>query len=304
MKTVLISGANGYIGRHLVKMLKSNNYNVITATRHLGGDLIMDFSNPLRVSRMDYSNIDVMIHMVSPNEELYKHDPYQALTENTVGIHAALDFCKNNNIRDFIYGSSFHIFGKQSGILNEDTSATPYNDYGLAHYTAEQTVHMFNRTNQVNAWVIRPSNIFGIPESIEEFKRWNLIPFAFCKEAVENGKITLFTSGSQIRNFVGVSDVCEKLLWIIENRPIYRIMHAYGNDTMSVLNYAYLVQKVALDRFNIPVQIIRPNGEEEVVSFQFTSLYNCPELSPKEDLETFVCEMLKELLNRSSEREK
>lgn len=296
VKTVLISGANGYIGLHIAQLLKNNNYKVITATRDLDGDIMMDFSVPSKVSLLNYSGIDVMIHTVSPNEELYRHDPYRALSENAAGIHAAIDFCKNNNIRDFIYLSSFHVFGKQSGLLREDTCVTPSNDYGLAHYTAEQTARMFDRNKQINAWIVRPSNLFGVPASIERFKRWNLIPFLFCKEAVDQQKITLLTSGSQIRNFVGISDVLKKILWILEKRPVNRILHAYGKETMSVLHYAHLVQKVALESFNLPVQIIRPEGDSQAVKFQFTSLYNNPEILPTDDMGIFVNEMLKVLL--------
>lgn len=297
-KTVLISGADGYIALHLAQMLKKQNYQVITGTRNVSGDLRMDFSNPVEVASLKKSGIDAMIHTVSPNEALFKSDTYRALSENATGIHSALDFCVNNNVRDFIYFSSFHVFGTQEGRLTENTSVAPRNVYGLAHYVAEQTVQMFDRTNRVNAWVVRPSNLFGVPVDCEKFKRWNLIPFLFCREAVELGVITLLTSGSQLRNFVSVSDVCKKVLSILELKPEERIFHANGNETMSVLNYALLVQKVALEQFHLPVRIIRPEGTDQWVDFEFTSLYDSPNLVPSEKLETFVKEMLKVLLTR------
>ncbi|MWC30903.1 NAD-dependent epimerase/dehydratase family protein [Paenibacillus sp. MMS18-CY102] len=298
-KTVLISGANGYIALHLAEMLKVQGYNVLTATRDLHGDIQMDFTTPPEVASLRCRGIDAMIHTVSPNEKLYKTDPYRALSENAAGIHAALDFCRNNEIKDFIYFSSFHVFGTQSGKLTEDSPIVPRNDYGLAHYVAEKTVQMFDRTNQVNGWVIRPSNLFGVPVDCDKFKRWNLIPFLFCKEAVENHAITLMTPGSQLRNFVGVNDVCKKVHWILEHRPDERIFHAYGNETLSVLQYAQLVKKIALETFNLPVQIIRPDGNDQVVDFEFTTQYDIPNLKPKDDLKTFVNEMLNDFLART-----
>lgn len=297
-KKILISGAEGYIALHLAQKLRKKNYNVMTATRSIGGDIRMDFSNPSEVASLNSSGIDAMIHTVSPNEVLYKTDPYRALTENSVGIHAALDFCKNNDIKDFIYFSSFHVFGTSKGELIEDTPVAPRNDYGLAHCVAEQTVKMFDHTNQLNAWVVRPSNLFGVPVNCEKFKRWNLIPFLFCKEAVEHNTITLMTPGNQLRNFVGVSDVCKKVQWILEQRPTERVFHAYGNETMSVFQYALLVQKIALEIFHIPVRIIRPDGNDHLIDFNFTSLYDNPNLRPSDELETFVKEMLKVLLTR------
>lgn len=295
-KTVLISGANGYIALHMAQMLRKINYNVMTATRDKSGNLRMDFSNPSEVASLKSCEIDVMIHTVSPNEALYKTDPYRALSENAAGIHAALDFCRNNNIKDFIYFSSFHVFGTREGRLTEYTPVTPRNDYGLAHYTAEQTVQMFDRTNQVNSWVVRPSNLFGVPVDCEKFKRWNLIPFLFCKEAADRHTITLLTPGNQLRNFVGISDVCKKVLWILEQSPEERILHAYGNETMSVMQYALLVQKVALEIYDLPVRIVRPEGNDQVVDFEFTSLNDNPDLTPTDELEIFVKEMLQVLL--------
>lgn len=295
-KTILISGAEGYIALHLAKYLRKHHYIVMTATRGRGGDLKMDFSEPSEVAALISHGIDTMIHMVSPNEALYKTDPYRALSENAAGIHAALDFCRNNNINDFIYFSSFHVFGMQGGKLTENTPVAPRNDYGLAHYNAEQTVQMFDRTNQVNGWIIRPSNLFGVPVNLNTFKRWNLIPFLFCREAVQSNEITLLTPGNQLRNFVGVSDVCKKVLWILEQRPKERIFHAYGNETLSVLQFALLVQKVALEIFQIPVQIIRPEGYDQVAEFEFTSVNDHPSLEPSDELETFVVELLKALL--------
>ncbi|MBS4212614.1 MULTISPECIES: NAD-dependent epimerase/dehydratase family protein [Neobacillus] len=298
-KTVLISGADGYIALHLARVLRNLKFKVLTATRTMNGDLKMDFTSPYEVASLKSTGIDAMIHTVSPNEAIYKTDPYRALSENATGVHAALDFCTNNHVKDFIYFSSFHVFGSQEGRLTENTPITPRNDYGLAHGTAELTVQMFDSSNKVNGWIVRPSNLFGVPVSCETFKRWNLIPFLFCREAVENQTITLLTPGNQLRNFVGVSDVCKKVLWILEQRPEGRIFHAYGKETMSVWQYALLVQKVALEIFNLPVRIIRPEGSDHQGTFEFTSMYDDRNLAPRDELETFVKEMINVLLTRS-----
>lgn len=297
-KTVLITGADGYIALHLANQLRNLNYNVLTARRNNNGNLRMDFSNPYEVASINSCGIDVMIHTVSPSEKLLKQDPYNALSENATGIHAALDFCVKNEIKDFIYFSSFHVFGNSVGLLTENTPVAPYNDYGLIHCISEQTVEMFERINKINAWIIRPSNIYGVPVSIEKFKRWNLIPFSFCKEAVEKYSITLQTPGYQRRNFVGISDVCKKTIWILEDRPEERIIHAYGKETMSILDFALLVQKVAKETFNLQIQVIKPEGKDESVDFEFTS-FNNKKLLPTDEIEIYVRDMMNQLLTKT-----
>lgn len=296
MKNVLISGAGGYIGRHIHKVLSQGGYNVIASTRTAGGQIKMDFSKPCEIAEMKICNIDVMIHAVSPNESLFKTDPYAALSEQIAGIRSAMEFCINNDIPNFIYISSFHVFGVATGVLDENRPVAPCNDYGLSHYIAEQTIDMYNRMRKINAWIIRPSNIFGVPVDCDKFKRWNLIPFAFCKEAIEKNTITLLSSGSQLRNFVGVSDVCKIVKWVIEERPDRRIIHAYGNETMSVYDYALYVKRVAMERFKLPVEISRTHSYNQVAEFEFTSTLECNEISPSEKLSEFISEMLTILL--------
>ncbi|MCM3750205.1 NAD(P)-dependent oxidoreductase [Paenibacillus pasadenensis] len=295
-KTILVSGANGYLGLHMARYLRSCNIKVVTAARH-DGDFKMNFSYPSEIATLNVNGIDAMIHTVSPNESLYKSDPYYALSEHVSGIHAALDFCYNNKIRDFIYFSSFHVFGSSAGQLKEDTPISPTNDYGLAHSMAEQTIQMFNRLNKINAWVVRPSNLFGVPVDTKQFKRWNLIPFLFCKEAIETNTITLLTSGNQLRNFVGTNDLAEKVMWILKERPMERIVHAYGSQTMSVYDYALIVQKMAQDIYKLPVQIIRPSDvDESYRQFDFSSLHKNIAPIPSDCLSEFVNEMLGVLL--------
>ncbi|MCR8659880.1 NAD-dependent epimerase/dehydratase family protein [Paenibacillus endoradicis] len=291
--TVLISGANGYIAQHLIERLRTKQYQVTTASRGGNSDFYMDFSQPYQISLQDITNIDVMIHTVSPNEELYRTDPYRGLSENATGIHAALDFCVRNHIPRFIYFSSFHVFGKSVGALREQTSLAPINDYGLAHSVAEQTVAMYDRQQKVNTWIIRPSNLYGVPINCDAFTRWYLIPFNFCTQAVQHRSITLQSTGQQLRNFVAIQDVCCAVERIIEQRPVERIHHVYGKETLSVLQYAQLVQQIAWEKFKLEIDVKFAEGNEQVVTFDFGSEHP---YEPKHTIAVFVEEMLSKLL--------
>ncbi|URN95363.1 MAG: NAD(P)-dependent oxidoreductase [Candidatus Pristimantibacillus lignocellulolyticus] len=293
--TVLISGSNGYIAQHLIVMLRALQYQVITTSRGSDSDHYMDFSQANHIANLDIANIDVMIHTVSPKEELYRTDPYRGLSENATGIHAALDFCVRNHISRFIYFSSFHVFGKTSGLITEHTPIAPINDYGLAHSVAEQTVAMYDRQQKVNTWIIRPSNLYGVPVDCDLFARWYLIPFNFCKQAVEHRSITLLSTGQQLRNFVAVQDVCCTVEQIIEQQPVERIHHVYGCETLSVLQYAQLVQKIAKEKFNHEIDVTYAEGEEQVITFDFSSIH---EHEPQHTLAVFVEDMLSKLLAR------
>ncbi len=280
-------------------MLKQEEYNVVSSTRNRKTNktsMQLDFSKPSEVVNQKINDIDFMIHTVSPNEILYKFDKYSALAESVAGTRAALDFCIKNNIKNFIYFSSFHVFGNQEGLLTENTIPEPLNDYGLSHYMAEQTIGVLDRREEVNAWILRPSNLFGVPVDLEKFKRWNLIPFLFCKEAVEKQTITLMTSGLQLRNFVGISDLFKKVLWVLQERPGGRVIHVNGKESISVFELAKLVQDIAYKKYGLSIDINRPYGEGMIKKFDFKSIYDIA--APTENLYSFTEKMLGELLAR------
>ena len=289
--SILVSGADGYIASYLIRGFRALGFSVHTASRSQNGELYLDFSQPAQIAGASISGIKTMLHTVSPNEALFKADPCRAAAENAAGIHAALDFCVRNHIENFIYFSSFHVFGNRGGLLDEATPPSPGNDYGLGHLVSEQTVMLYDRLKKLNGWILRPSNLFGVPVDLDRFRRWNLIPFAFCAEAVRKKSITLLTPGKQMRNFVGIGDVFRKTAWILENAPSRRIFHAYGNETISVYEYARRVQAISSEIIGEPVLINRPDGGGEAAPFSFTSLETDPELLPRDYLDDFIREL-------------
>ena len=295
---ILISGADGYIARHCIRRLRELGFPVSTASRSQGGDLFMDFSQPEQIAGTSIDGVGTMIHTVSPNEGLYQTDPCRAAAQNAAGIHAALDFCVRNQIENFIYFSSFHVFGNQVGCLTEMTPPSPCSDYGLAHCIAEQTAQMYDRQKKLSAWIIRPSNLFGVPEDLDKFKRWNLIPFAFCREAAAQRSISLLTPGHQLRNFVGINDVICKIVWILKNKPAQRLIHAYGTETISVYDYAKRVQAISSKIMEAPVQIHRPEGDGQTARFAFSSVLTDPEILPGDRLDDFIRDLTTTLIAR------
>ncbi|MDR6720299.1 NAD(P)-dependent oxidoreductase [Paenibacillus sp. 2003] len=296
MRTILVSGADGYIGLHLTSLLEALNYKVLKATRHPYGDIMMDFSQPAEIANITCNSIDLMVHCVPPISNSSSDCTERTDADNTSSVYAALNFCEKNGIPSFIYVSSFHVFGDPHGRLTEKSLPKPSNNYGYAHLNAEQTVQMFDSLNRVRTWIVRPSNVFGVPADMDKFRRWDLIPFSFCLSALEKREIALQTSGRQLRNFVSVSDLCRKIVWIIEKQPIERILHAYGKETLSVLDYAEIVKKVAKVNFQIPIQITKPDGSDKYSFFDFTSLYDSPDTTPKERLADFVNGMFEAII--------
>ncbi len=210
---ILISGGSGYIGCFVVKQLLDAGHNVGVIYRN-ENDFISEYKNRLHLYKADITlpydftadtNYDVFIHLAAAND-IDSADPSYALKASTLGTRYALDFCKKNDIKKFIYFSTFQVYGRLEANMDEQSTLLPGNDYGITHQFAEQYVEMYQRTSGIDYIILRPTNVYGAPFSAST-DRWSLVPSCFCKEALEKGEINILSSGKQSRDFIDVNDV-------------------------------------------------------------------------------------------------
>lgn len=288
-KTVIISGANGYFGSIACKYFAKSGWNVLKAMRQAGADIELDLDKPEELAKQQCrSQVDLFIHAAAAHEVSCRESPYRSIYQNVVGTRAALDFCVNNQINSFIYISTVHVFGRPCGRIDELSQPLPINDYGLSHLQAEQYTQMYTLEGKIKGMVIRPSNFFGIPEDLKNFKRWTLTPFAFCREALENGKIILKTPGFQERNFISVLDICRAIQAGYPYISQFPLLHLAGPDTLRIRDLAYLVQETIYRVYKTKVDLFIPEGIFSHDDFIFASCHLETLYKPNEKITDFI----------------
>lgn len=286
---VLISGATGYFGQICCKYFTSKGWDVVKATRHSGADVFFDLDKPESFANKKVNfSVDLFIHAAAAHEVTCQKKPYHAIAQNVLGTKAALDFCLLNGIKQFVYLSTFHVFGNPRGLINENSTPSPLSDYGLSNLQAEEYVQMYSQKKLIKGLVLRPTNFFGVPENLEQCKRWTLVPLAFCKNAVEKEVITLKTSGHQLRNFISISDICKVIDASFFSQEHYPLLHIPGTETLSIRSLARMVQNVLKKEFNKDINIVFPENTDNCEIFQFNSLYLVKLYQPKDHLEPFI----------------
>jgi UDP-glucose 4-epimerase len=295
-KTVMISGANGYFGTIACDYFSSCGWNVLKAARREGSDMYLNLEQPENLVEQRINHpIDLFIHAAAAHEVTCRDYPYQAVFQNVIGTKAVLDFCVANNIQNFIYLSTFHVFGNPKGAIDEMTLALPENDYGLSHLQAEEYVQMYTRLQKIHGTVLRPSNFFGIPANLQQCKRWSLTPLSFCREAVEKQQIILKTTGFQKRNFISILDICATIRSIFDHLEEVPLLHIPGPDTLSIRELAKIVQRTAEDSLNKHVELIIPEGHSTTSEFIYESRYLHNFYQPTNCIEAFAIEFCKQL---------
>lgn len=294
--TVLITGAAGYFGSIASDYFQRRFWNVIRASRANDSDIHINLEDPVGISKLRFNQkIDLVIHAAASHEVTCRVDPYGSITRNVSATKALLECCVRNEIKKFIYISTFHVFGNPSGIINEKVCPKPSDVYGMSHLQAEEYAEMYSRLGMIDAISIRAANLFGRPSPNSEFNRWTLTPFAFCREAIQNRKIILRTPGYQKRNFIGAEDLCRIIEWASKDLTRFPCLHAPGSETIAIRDLALRVKNIALSDLGIEVELLYPDGPSELPDFTFESNFMTDFPLQCESMNVFLSDYMKEM---------
>lgn len=254
-KKAIVLGAGGFIGSHLVKRLKNENYFVV------GVDLKHpEFSTSPADSFIigDLRDINVVRSVITENvDELYQlagdvggagyiftgeHDADVMHNSSQINLNVAKTAVERN-VKSLFFSSSACIYPaeNQTDPNNpncEESSAYPANpdsEYGWEKLVSERLYLSYKRNYGLNVKIGRFHNIFG-PEST-----WNggkeKAPAAICRkvaEAKDNELVQIWGDGKQTRSFLFIDDcldACTKLMRSEFNGP-YNI----GSEEMISMN--------------------------------------------------------------------
>lgn len=284
---VLISGINGYVGSSLANFLISKNIVVAGIVRKKDKKL-ENLHLDIKIYQSDILNIDTLvihekydffIHLAGANDVDSKNEK-DAILITTLGTKKALEFSENNNIKNFIYFSTFQVYGVDYGNIDEQSNLNCKNDYSLTHYFAEEQVRFFSRNNNIKYLILRPTNIYGA--AINSFiDRNSLVPNCFCKDAITNSEIILQSSGKQYRNFISLKEVSESLHSMLLDFTNYenKILNLASDFTLSIHEVSKIVKNVYEEIFKKKCSLQIMNKKPMVVSPLIISIEALPKIS-------------------------
>ena len=194
-------------------------------------------------------DIDVVIHTATMDERKIKADGKTALLINSYGTRQLYLDAEKNGVEKFIYLSTFHVYGKSSGVIDENTEPTPISDYGMTHYFAELYLKQLSFEGKCKVACIRLTNGVGVP--LEGCDKWYLVINDFCKTLFETGKIVMKSNGLPLRDFVAIDDVVSAVNVIVNlkaetNFDVYNVS---SENSISIRRVAELVLEVYEEKF-------------------------------------------------------
>ena len=253
MNKILLIGASGFLGSKIRTHYEAYGAEVITMGRSSSSHIKVDFEH-INIDSLNLTSyaFDTIIHCAAINETQITKSIYDTYLINVTLTRLLTELAVKYDIQNFIYISTFHVYGVTCGDVSEKSVVNPLNDYGLTHYLSEKIVETVCSQNKVKHLIVRPTNIYGVPENLKEFNRWSLVPFLFVKQAIEDVEISLISSGEQLRNFVSVEDVIRRFDYLGKET----VVNAYGADTLSIYDFA---NKIASKTFELVGRQVKVN---------------------------------------------
>jgi UDP-glucose 4-epimerase len=269
-KKILLTGSTGYVGSIIYNHLKqSNSYEIETAGRNKGESIYLNILKPNEILEKNFANkIDILVHAAALNEVKSKENITDAYQANVISTRIIAECIIKKKVEKIIYISTFHVYGEKKGLLNEEVIPKPLNDYGMTHYQAEQILLMLGKKYNVEINILRLANLFCIPLKWDTFRRWNLVPFDFIKQAIENKKIVINSDGKIIRNFIS-----EEWLRYAIDEALANNLSTITNITgkpLQIIEVAEIVADIVGKKlnFNISINLGKEENKEEQFSFE------------------------------------
>ena len=155
MTKILVTGANGMLGKDLCPILEQNNYTVIKTNSQIMD--ITDFEKTNKV--ISDQKPDIIIHCAAyTNVDKAQEDFETAKQINLTGTENLAQICNTKDI-PILYISTDYVFdGTKQTPYTPDDEPNPINNYGLTKYYGEQAIQKFCK----KYYIIRTSWLYGI----------------------------------------------------------------------------------------------------------------------------------------------
>ena len=253
-KTVLVTGAAGFIGSNLAKRLLTE-YNDLTV---VGFDSITDYYDvSLKEERLQaldafgsrfimYRNNladkaaveevfvkykpQVVVNLAAQAGVRYSiTNPDSYIESNLIGFYNILEACRHHEVEHLVYASSSSVYGSNKKIpySTDDKVDNPVSLYAATKKSNELMAHAYSKLYNIPSTGLRFFTVYG-PAG-----RPDMAYFGFTDKLVKGDTIKIFNYGNCKRDFTYVDDIVEGVIRVMQHAP----ERATGEDGLPIPPY-------------------------------------------------------------------
>ena len=275
-KTVLVTGAAGFIGSNLAKRLLQD-FNPIKV---IGIDSITAYYDiPLKHERLkelgslgkDWTfiqgsiadkglieqlftdnKIDVVVNLAAQAGVRYSiTNPDSYIESNLIGFYNILEACRHHPVEHLVYASSSSVYGSNKKIpySTDDKVDNPVSLYAATKKSNELMAHAYSKLYNIPSTGLRFFTVYG-PAG-----RPDMAYFGFTNKLRKGEKIQIFNYGNCKRDFTYVDDIVEGVVRVMQHAPEkmngedglpippYAVYNIGNNNPENLLDFVTILQE-------------------------------------------------------------
>ncbi len=280
-KTVLVTGAAGFIGANFAMELLRREENIVV----VGFDSVNDYydvslkeyrleeieklANTKKESKWEFvrgnladrdliekvfsaHKFDVVVHLAAQAGVRYSiTNPDAYIESNLIGFYHILEACRKYPVEHLVYASSSSVYGSNKKIpySTEDKVDNPVSLYAATKKSNELLAHAYSKLYAIPTTGLRFFTVYG-PAG-----RPDMAYFGFTNKLIQGKTIEIFNFGNCKRDFTYVDDIVEGVLHVTKNAPEvkngedglpippYRIYNIGNNNPENLLDFVQILQE-------------------------------------------------------------
>ena len=254
-KTILITGAAGFIGSNLVKEL----FNTVDDIKIIGIDNMNDYYDvSIKEYRLEEINklnknfifikgdisdkdtIDnlfneykprVVVNLAAQAGVRYSiTNPDAYIKSNLIGFYNILEGCRHNEVKHLVYASSSSVYGSNKKVpySTDDKVDNPVSLYAATKKSNELMAHAYSKLYNIPSTGLRFFTVYG-PAG-----RPDMAYFGFTNKLLKGETIEIFNYGNCKRDFTYIDDIVEGVKRVMQGAPDKKL----GEDGLPIPPYA------------------------------------------------------------------
>ena len=269
---ILVTGAAGFIGSHVVEHLLGRGHEVVGVDDLSGG-----FTDNLPKGTIFYEGsvadvalvprifaehrITHVFHLAAYAAEGLSHFIRRFnYTNNVVGSMNVLNEAVKAEVACFVFTSSIAVYGAGQTPMHEGLTPEPEDPYGVAKFAVELDLRAARRMFGLRYVIFRPHNVYGERQHLGD--RYRNVIGIFMNQLMRGEPMTIFGDGTQSRGFSYIGDVAPLIARAIDVPAAYDDVFNVGADEATTVNELAAMVARAMGR---PAAIDHLEARKEVL---------------------------------------
>ncbi len=262
--TILVTGAAGFIGSHLIDVLITKGFSVIGVDNLVTGQLVnikhlMNSSRflfikerveDLTLDQLEKYEIKAIAHLASPASPVdFERIPEAIISVNTIGTHHLLKIANEFSAR-FLFASTSEVYGDPLvhpqpesywGNVNPQGSRSVYDE---AKRLGETYVALYYRKYHLDTRIVRIFNTYGSRMRLNDGR----VITNFIQAVLKDEPLPIYGDGEQTRSFCYVDDLVKGLVEMLLQDGLNGKTINLGNDKEISINELAVILETVLDQ--------------------------------------------------------